>query len=276
MASTEPKVKSVLAVPKLPSLGQKLLAEFLGTFFVVFATCCVNDLWQKNNQGAMAVGLAVVMLVYSLGHISAYFNPAVMFAALLGGFLSKKEFGLFVIVQLIGGWIGSLIAYSFEGHSDFPVMKPVNDNYKSVIDMFVAELIGTMFLAFFALQCCFSKQRGNQFYGLAVGCEVLSISYAIGKISGASLNPVMVTCLQLTHAISKSAAPLKWWIVYMVAEFTGALLAYVFFALMGSWHPDDKVNFSNEEQDENEPKGTRISHYSVQDEAASKPNLSYS
>jgi aquaporin Z len=231
-----PEIKPVLAVPTLPPLGRKLLAEWLGTFFLVFVICCVNDLAQKNNQGGLAVGTALTVAVFSLGHISgAHFNPAVTFGAWCAGFVPGKELIAYIVVQLIGGWVGSLIAYSFEGDAEFPVTQPVNDSSSHVFKMFMAEFICTTTLVNAVLQTAYSKQRGNHFFGISIGFTVLASAYAVGKTSGGSFNPAVTTSLMITHAIANSATPLKWWPIYMIAEFFGGFVAFCFFCLMGSY-----------------------------------------
>lgn len=269
MTEKQRQIKPILFIPKLPELYRKLLAEWLGTFYVVFVTACVNDLGVKSNQGALAVGFAVVMLVYTLGHISAFFNPAVTFAAYLNGFITKKELIAFSLTQYFGGWVGSLVVYGFEGNTNFPVDKPINDTAPEVFKAFVAELIGTTFLVVAGLQCGFSKQRGNQFFGFAIGMEVLSISYAVGKISGASLNPAMTTALIGTHAIAYSADPMKWWIFYMLAGYLASVVGAALFCAWDSYHPSDEVVFNSEDADNAEQKSREgyVEVFGVQNDA---------
>lgn len=229
-------VKPILPIPSLPPLGRRLLAEMFGTFFLVFVIGCVNDLGQSLNQGGIAVGMCLTMLVFSLGHISgAHFNPAVSFATFCCGFLNGTEFASYVVVQVFGGWLGSLVVWGFEGDTNFPVPQPVDDASGSVFKMFVAEFICTMALANAVCQATCSKQRGNHFFGLAIGFAVLTSAYSVGKYSGGSFNPAVSTALMVTHAMADSAAPLKWWPVYVIAELLGGFCAFLLFCLMGSY-----------------------------------------
>jgi glycerol uptake facilitator protein len=251
---SQKKVESVLKIPKLPGLGGKILSEAFGTFFIVLVTAMVNDLSQKSNQGALAVGCLVTVLVYSLNPFSNFFNPAVAFAFYCTGFLKKSEWAIFCATQLFGGWCGSLVAWGLIAEGvDFPVTKPVSDETAAVVKVFIAELIGTLALITVAMQCGVSKQRGNEHYGLACGFTVLGISYAIGPTSGASLNPAMTTSLMLTHAISNGTTKyLKYWPVYTIAHLLAAFLGFVIFCALGSYHEDDELVFNEEENTSND------------------------
>ncbi|PNX90727.1 aquaporin nip1-2, partial [Trifolium pratense] len=74
---------SYVSVPFL----QKLIAELVGTYFLIFVGCA-SIIVNKNNDNVVTLpgiaivwGLALVVLIYSLGHISgAHFNPAVTIA----------------------------------------------------------------------------------------------------------------------------------------------------------------------------------------------------
>src|SRR5580704_13256127 len=88
---------------------QKLFAEFLGTFAVVFFAVCADRFLQTSGGIgllgiALASGLAMAIMVSSLGHISGgHFNPAITI-----GFWVTKRIGtldafLYWAAQLVGG-----------------------------------------------------------------------------------------------------------------------------------------------------------------------------
>jgi len=93
----------------------QLVAEVIGTYFLIFAGCA-SVLVNKNNENVVTLpgisivwGLAVMVLVYSLGHISgAHFNPAVTIA-----FASTKRFPLKQVTKLTIFSTITLIFFTF-------------------------------------------------------------------------------------------------------------------------------------------------------------------
>ena len=97
----------------LVHLNLQLIAELVGTYYLIFAGCAAIAVNAQHNNVVTLVGIAVVwglvvmVLVYSLGHISAHFNPAVTIAL-----ASCKRFPLYqlpayLIVQVIGSTLAS-------------------------------------------------------------------------------------------------------------------------------------------------------------------------
>ena len=105
----------------VPGLSQRLVAEFIGTLFLLAAVIGSAQMGQLTFQGndgmvllanALATGAALAVLILVFGPISgAHFNPAVSLAFMLRKELSRKDFPLYVAVQLAGGIVGVLIAH---------------------------------------------------------------------------------------------------------------------------------------------------------------------
>ena len=93
---------SDLSVPVAPQLGQKLIAEFLGTFVLVF------------------FGIAVAVMIYAVGRISGgHFNPAVSIGAAIGGRVPWSEALVHMVTQVLGATVGALalfiVAHGYDG-----------------------------------------------------------------------------------------------------------------------------------------------------------------
>ena len=102
---------------------RKFIAELIGTFTLVFVGCGTAMLVgcdAKNGSGylltALAFGLVIVAMAYSVGNISGcHINPAVSLAFLIEGELGFGEFLYYVIAQVIGALAGSgLISVVFK------------------------------------------------------------------------------------------------------------------------------------------------------------------
>ncbi|WP_298790064.1 aquaporin, partial [uncultured Campylobacter sp.] len=89
---------------------KKYLAEFFGTFWLVFGGCgsavfaaAFPELGIGFVGVSLAFGLTVLTMAYAVGHISGgHFNPAVSVGLLVGGRFDKKDFVPYVIAQVIG------------------------------------------------------------------------------------------------------------------------------------------------------------------------------
>jgi aquaporin Z len=79
-----------------PTLGQKLAAEGLGTFVLVFFGCASVVLSHGNYVAiGLTFGIAVLVMVYAVGRISGgHFNPAVSVGAALSGRIAWRDGGL--------------------------------------------------------------------------------------------------------------------------------------------------------------------------------------
>ena len=89
---------------------RKLLAEFFGTYWLVFGGCG-SALFACNYPGAgigfagvaLAFGLTVLTMAYAVGHISGgHFNPAVSFGLWAGGRFDAKDLLPYIISQCVG------------------------------------------------------------------------------------------------------------------------------------------------------------------------------
>src|SRR5437764_10293787 len=96
---------------------RKLAAELIGTFWLVFGGCG-SAVIAANFPGvgigllgvALAFGLTVLTMAYSLGHISGcHLNPAVTFGLWVGGRFPARDIPAYVIAQLIGGLVAAVV-----------------------------------------------------------------------------------------------------------------------------------------------------------------------
>lgn len=88
-------------------MRKKLTAEFIGTYFLVFAAgtgaIVINEITKSLTHVGIALtfGLVVMALIYTFGHISgAHFNPAVSIGFVMNGDISIRECLLYIFSQL--------------------------------------------------------------------------------------------------------------------------------------------------------------------------------
>src|SRR6476660_1752441 len=101
------------------NLTQRILAEFLGTFWLVFGGCgsaVLAAAFPQVGIGLLGVsfafGLSVLTMAYAVGHVSGgHFNPAVTVGVFAAGRFPAKDILPYVVVQVVGAIAGAGILY---------------------------------------------------------------------------------------------------------------------------------------------------------------------
>ncbi|GJT59774.1 aquaporin NIP1-1-like protein [Tanacetum coccineum] len=201
---------------------QKLVAEFLGTYFMIFAGCGVVVVDSKRDHVighigiAIVWGLVVMVMIYSVGHISgAHFNPAVTIA-----FASSKRFPFknvpaYIITQILASILASgTLRLIFNGrNNNLGVTVPTGSDLQSL----VLEFIITFYLMFVISSVATDDRAIGDAAGLAIGSTILLNAMFAGPISGASMNPART----LGPAIVSNQYRGLW--VYILGPIVGAI-----------------------------------------------------
>lgn len=215
---SESSASTCLSIPFM----QKMIAEVLGTYFVIFAGCAsvvVNLDKDKviTFPGISIVwGLVVMVMVYSVGHISgAHFNPAVTIAFATCRRFPWKQVPAYIICQVLGSTLASgTLRLIFNGKEDhFAGTAPAGTEVQSLI----IEFIITFYLMFVISGVATDNRAIGELAGLAVGATVLLNVMFAGPISGASMNPAR----SIGPAIVSHHYKSLW--VYMVGPISGAV-----------------------------------------------------
>ncbi|RLM91972.1 hypothetical protein C2845_PM08G02210 [Panicum miliaceum] len=175
---------------------QKIIAEILGTYFMIFAGCgtVVVNLSTAGTvtfPGISAVwGLVVMVLVYSVGHISgAHFNPAVTVAFATCGRFPWKQVPSYAAAQVLGSTLASLtLRVVFGGataREHFFGTAPSGSDAQAV----ALEFVISFYLMFVVSGVATDNRAIGELAGLAVGATVLLNVLFAGPITGASMNP---------------------------------------------------------------------------------------
>lgn len=210
-------------------MRQKLLAEWIGTYVLVFAgtgAIMIEELThQLTHIGiSLTFGLVVMALIYSFGHISgAHFNPAVTVAFWVKGDIKTKEAIPYLITQFVAATAASGTLYLMFGSvASMDATVPMDPWTQS----FVLELILTWILMTVILGSAVHRKATKGFAGLAIGATVGLEAMFAGPISGASMNPAR----SFGPAIVSGQLEHLW--IYLVATVIGAVLAVILYRLM--------------------------------------------
>ena len=213
---------------------QKLVAEFVGTFALVFAgtgAIVINDVSAGaiTHVGvALTFGLIVLAMIYTVGDISgAHLNPAVTVAFWLAGRFSAAQILPYILSQSAGALSASIVLnLLFPTHQTLGATLPAGSPAQS----FVLELILTFLLMFVILNVSTGAKEKGITAGIAVGAVIALEAMFAGKICGASMNPAR----SLAPALVSGTMQNLW--IYLTAPFLGAALAI--FICRGCQHPD--------------------------------------
>lgn len=162
-------------------LNQKILTEFLGTFFLVTVVAFTGN--------PIAIGVALMVLVYSGGHISgAHFNPAVTYAFYLKKAFTLKESLAYIAAQFGGALVASFF-YTAATTEKFIPQPATTTSWPLAL---VIEIIFTFLLVKTILSVAAdARVKGNQYYGLAIGGALVVGALIGGTISGGAYNPAV-------------------------------------------------------------------------------------
>lgn len=180
----------------------------------------------------LAVGSALMVLVYAGGHISGgHYNPAVTWSVFLSGRdkLSFRDTVFYWAFQLAGGVLGALVSWGLTGVTVHGLKNQKGYNLGQAMG---AELLYTFVLTFSVLNTATTRsQSGNSFFGATIGFSVLIGAYSVGKISGGSFNPAITFGL---NAVRSHDEPSIWKYVpvYIIAELVGGTISALFFRLV--------------------------------------------
>jgi aquaporin Z len=202
---------------------RKYTAEFIGTFALVFCGTGAVIIDQQTNGAVSHVGVAitfgfiVMAMIYSMGNISgAHLNPAVSIAFTVAGRFPAKELLPYVIAQVTGAVLASLLLkYLFPANDFLGTTIPAGTAMQS----FILEFILTFFLMFVIINVATGSKEQGMFAGLAIGSTVLLEAMFAGPICGASMNPAR----SLAPAIVSGHTEYIW--IYLTATTLGAIAA---------------------------------------------------
>lgn len=198
---------------------KKYTIELIGTFFLVLVIGLTGN--------PIAIGSILMVMVYMGGSISgAHFNPAVTLSILMRKKIDSKDAGMYMIAQVVGAVLASLLVYVLKGDT----FAPAPGDGVDIVNALLIEVIFTFALASVVLHVATTKAAaGNSYYGLAIGFTVLAAAFAGGEISGGAFNPAvgLGPCLIDTLVGGTNSLMHVW--LYLVGPFAGAALATTVF-----------------------------------------------
>ena len=205
---------------------KNMLTEFTGTFFLVLT---IGLTVTAGSQFApLAIGAALMIMVYAGGHISGgHYNPAVSLAAMMRGALPSAQYVPYVISQVVGALVASIVVYVITGKTFAPM--PAAD--ATTLGALLVEILYTFALCLVVLNVAVAKKtQGNSYYGLAIGFTVVVAAFAGGGISGGAFNPAVGIGPTVINAMMGGGSWSALWL-YLVGPLVGGALAATVFGI---------------------------------------------
>ena len=220
---------------------KKYIAEFIGTLVLVVVGCgtamlvgCDAAAGSGYLLTALAFGLVIVAMAYSIGNISGcHINPAVSLAVLMTGGMSVSDFVGYVVAQVLGALAGAgLLAaiWTLGGVSDMTGGFGSNGLAGvggSAVAGLLVEVVLTFIFVMAILGVTSSKAGHGSFGGLVIGLSLVLVHILGIGLTGTSVNPARSIGPAIVAALAGNAEPLASLWVFIVGPLVGAALAAV-------------------------------------------------
>lgn len=220
---------------------KKYLAEMVGTMVLTLLGCgtavslnCGSDIASVVGT-AMAFGLAVVAMAYTIGGVSGcHINPAITLGCLLSKRISGKDAVMYMIFQVIGAVIGSAILFALTSYDQAQAggtLTGANScGAHGLVAGLIAEIVLTCIFVLVVLGTTDEKKGAGNFAGLAIGLSLILIHLVGIHYTGTSVNPAR----SIGPAIFQGGQALSELWVFIVGPFAGAAIAAGIWKIIGS------------------------------------------
>ena len=208
-------------------MPRRYLAEFIGTFGIVFAPVALSATGRLPGgdggllAAALVSGLAVLAMIYALGHISAaHFNPAVTLGFAVAGRFPWRYVLPYVLAEFSGGVAAAALSALLFGPG-FGAHVPAGPLPRAVS----VEMVLTFLLMLVIIAVATDRRANGAVPGLAIGLTVVFAVLIGGPVAGGSMNPAR----SLGPSVFAGGAALSHYWVYVVGPVAGAVIAARFY-----------------------------------------------
>lgn len=213
---------------------KKYVAEFIGTFVLVLLACGTAAAVGCDPSGsgylltALAFGLVIVAMAYSIGNISGcHINPAVSIAMLISGKMSVKDFVGYIVAQFLGAIAGAAVLMAILGKESG---LGANALYNGDVWLSILIEVILTFVFVIAILGVTSKTENTAVTGLVIGLSLTLVHIFGIHFTGTSVNPARSFGPALF--VGGDALANVW--VFIVAPLVGGALAAVVYKFLSS------------------------------------------
>jgi aquaporin Z len=226
-------------------LVKRAIAEFFGTFWLVFGGCGAAVLAAAFPEHgihfvgvALAFGLTVLTMAFAIGHISGcHLNPAVSIGLVVGKRFPASELLAYIIAQVVGAIVASgVLFFIASGKPDFVVGGFASNGYGahspggySLAACFLAEVVLTCFFLLVILGST-DERAPKGFAPISIGLCLTLIHLISIPVTNTSVNPARSTGPALFAGGWAIAQLWLFWIAPILGAIIGGLISNAFFA----------------------------------------------
>lgn len=231
-----------------PTLGERFLAEALGTFLLVFVGGgAAASLGQQLHAAHRAAGLADVLpvalahglilfvIVIVVGKVSgAHVNPAVTLGLAANGRMSWTDVPAYIGGQIFGAVLGALailVVFGTDAAKFGGLGAPSLATNTSIIQGMGIEALGTFILVLAVMGSAVDSRAPNGWAGLTIGLALAAIIIFIGPATGATVNPARAfgpDLVDLFFGVNTD------WITFLVSYLVGPIIGGIVAAFVYS------------------------------------------
>ena len=218
---------------------KKYIAEAIGTCVLVTMGCgtamlvgCDSFAGSGYLLTALAFGLSIVAMAYSVGNISGcHVNPAVSLAVFLNDGMDVNDLVGYIVAQVVGALVGALLLlgiFILGGVTDLTGAFGSNGLggvANSPFAGLIVEIVLTFIFVFVILGVTSEKAGHGSFAGLVIGLSLTFVHILGIGLTGTSVNPARSIGPALVSLITGNSEPLACLWVFIVGPFAGAALA---------------------------------------------------
>ena len=204
---------------------RKYIAEGVGTMLLTLVACGIAVTSEVNLVAtALAFGLVIVAAAYSIGNVSGcHINPAVSISLLVAGKMTVKECIRYIVAQVIGAFVGSLLlALLLGGFGALGANGLVGDT--TIWMALVVEVILTFIFTTTILGVTDKKENGHA-TGIVIGLTLTLVHLFGLPFTGTSVNPAR----SIAPAVLQGGSALSNVWIFIVAPIVGAIFAGLFY-----------------------------------------------
>ena len=224
---------------------KKYISEFIGTaVLVLFGTGIAVVSGGNLVATAAAFGLAIVAMAYVIGNISGcHVNPAVSLAMLISKKISGKDFIGYVVSQVLGAFLGTLILFvilkctglgtSALGANGYGALSATNI---SLVGALLTEVVLTFVFVYTILGVTSDESKGSV-AGIVIGLTLMFVHLLGIGLTGTSVNPAR----SLAPAVFTGGKALCQVWVFIVAPLAGAALSALVFKYLNAEPKKKKI-----------------------------------
>ena len=204
---------------------KKYIAEAVGTMLLTLVACGIAVTSGVDLVAtSLAFGLVIVAAAYSIGNVSGcHINPAVSISLFVAGKMTFKECACYIVSQVIGAFIGSLLLAAVLGSFSALGANGLVGNTTVWVALLV-EVILTFIFTTTILGVTDKKENGHV-TGIVIGLTLTLVHLFGLPFTGTSVNPAR----SLAPAVLQGGAALANVWIFIVAPIVGAILAGLFY-----------------------------------------------